>query len=53
MDGSNGEVEDLTNRLVDREGAYRLKVSTGKSKIVTNRTKDIRVGTRICKNGHS
>ena len=38
MGGSNGELQDLTNRLVDRTTAYGLEVITEKSKIVTNST---------------
>ena len=36
--GSNGELQDLTNRLVDRAAAYGMEVSTEKSKIITNST---------------
>ena len=36
--GSNGELQDLANRLVDRATAYGMKVSTEKSKIMTNNT---------------
>ena len=38
MSGSNGEFQDLTNRLIDRTIAWNgiLKVSTEKSKIMTN-----------------
>ena len=35
MGGSNGELQDLTNRLVDRATAYGMEVSTQKSKIMT------------------
>ena len=38
---ANGELEDLTNRLVVRETAYRMGVSTEKSKIMTNSTNNI------------
>ena len=38
MGGSNGELQDLTNRLVDRATAYGKEVSTEKSKIMTNST---------------
>ena len=34
--GSNGELRDLTNRLVDRTTAYGMEVSTEKSKVMTN-----------------
>ena len=36
MGGSNGELQDLTNRLADRETAYGMEVSAEKSKIMTN-----------------
>ena len=36
MGGSNGELQDLANRLVDRATAYGMEVSTEKSKIMTN-----------------
>ena len=36
--GSNGEVQDLTKRIVDRATAYGMEVSTKKSKIITNST---------------
>ena len=35
MGDSSGELQDLTNRLIDRATAYGLEVSTGKSKIMT------------------
>ena len=38
MDSSSSELEDLTNRLVDRTGAYGMEASTGKGKIMTNST---------------
>ena len=41
MGGSNGELEDLTNRLVDRATAYGMEVSTEKSKVMTNTTNNI------------
>ena len=41
MGASNGELEDLTNRLVDRVAAYGMDVSTEKSKIMTNSTNNI------------
>ena len=34
----NGELQDLTNRLVDRATAYGMEDSTEKSKTMTNRT---------------
>ena len=39
--GSNGELQDLTNRLVDRAMAYGMEVSTEKSKIMTISTNNI------------
>ena len=41
MGGSNVKLQDLTNRLVDRGTAYRMEVSTEKSKIMTNSTNNI------------
>ena len=41
MGGSHGELQDLTNRLVDRATAYGMEVSIEKSKIMTNSTKNI------------
>ena len=35
MGGSKGELQGLTNRLVDRVTAYGMEVSTEKSKIVS------------------
>ena len=35
---SSGELQDLTNRLVDRATAYRMEVCTEKTKIMTNST---------------
>ena len=39
--GCNCEVQDLTNRLVDRTTAYGREVSTEKNKIMTNSTNNI------------
>ena len=39
--GSNGELQDLTNRLVDRATAYGMEVSTENGKIMTNSTNNI------------
>ena len=39
--GSNGEFQDLTNRLEDRATAYGTEVSKEKSKIMTNSTNNI------------
>ena len=38
MGGSNGELQDLTNRLVDRATEYGMEVSTEKRKIMTSST---------------
>ena len=38
MNSSNGELQGLANRLVDRTTAYGLEISTEKSKIMTNST---------------
>ena len=36
IDGSNGEPQNLTNKLMDRARVYGMEVSTEKSKIMTN-----------------
>ena len=41
MGGSNGELQDLTNTLVDRATAYGMEVSTERSKIMSNSTNNI------------
>ena len=41
MGGSCGKLQDLTYRLVDRVTTYGMKVSTKKSKIMTNSTNNI------------
>ena len=41
MNGSNGELRDLTNRLIDRATAYGLEVITEKSEIMNNSTNNI------------
>ena len=38
---SNGELQGLTNRLVDRATAYEMKVSREKKNITTNSTNNI------------
>ena len=38
MGGSSDELQDLTNRLVDRATACKMKVRTEKNKIMTNST---------------
>ena len=39
--GSNGKLQDFTNRLVDRVMSYGMEVSTEKCKIMTNSTNNI------------
>ena len=41
MGDSSGELQDLTNRLVDRATAYGMEVSTENSKIMTKSTNNI------------
>ena len=41
MGGCNVELQDLTNRLVDRATAYGMEVSREKSKIMTDRPNNI------------
>ena len=41
MGGSNGELEDFTNRLVDRATAYGMEVSIEKSKVMTSSMNNI------------
>ena len=41
MGGSNGELQDLTNRLADRATACGKEVSTEKRKIITNSRNNI------------
>ena len=38
MGGSNGGLQDLINRLVDRKTAFGMEVGTEKSKIMINST---------------
>mgnify|MGYP006273469667 CR=1 FL=1 len=40
MGGSNKELQNLTNRLVDRADAYGMEVSTEKSKVLVNSAND-------------
>ena len=61
MGGSNGELEDLTNRLVDRATAYGMKVSKEKRKDHDQQHKQHQkleevtsfkyLGATLCKNG--
>ena len=41
MGGSSGELQDLTNRLVNRSTIYGMEVSTEKSKIMTDSTHNV------------
>ena len=50
MGGSNGEIQNLTSRLVDRAKAYDMEVGTGK-KIMTKGTNNI--STDISRNGQT
>ena len=47
MSGTNGELQDLANRLVDRATAYRKEVSTEKKKIMTNSMNNISADIRM------
>ena len=49
MGGSNGEFQDLINRLIDRAMAYGMEVSKEKSKIMTNSMSNI--SADISRNG--
>ena len=47
MSGSNGELQDLTNRLVNRTTAYRIEVGTERSKnIINNISADITMNSQ-------
>ena len=48
MGVSDGEHQDLTNRLVDRATAYRMEVSTEKCKIMINSTSNIGADISTC-----
>ena len=41
MGGSKDELQDLTNRLVDRTAVYGMEVSAEKTKIMTNSTNNM------------
>ena len=41
MGGSNGKLRDLTNRLLDRATAYKVKISTEKNGIMTSSTNNM------------
>ena len=41
MGGSNSELQDLTNRFIDRKTAYGMKVCTEKSKLMANSINNI------------
>ena len=47
MGGSNGELQDLINRLGDRATAYGIEVSTEKSNIRTDSTNNIGADIRM------
>ena len=47
MGGSSGELQDLTNRLVDRARVYGMEVSIEKDKIITNSTNYIGADTNM------
>ena len=49
MSGSNGELQELTNSLMDRAMAYGMEVGTEKSKIMTKSMNNI--GAAISMNG--
>ena len=51
MGGSNGEFQDLKNRLLGRVTAYGMEVRTEKSKILTNSTNNI--SANISMNGQN
>ena len=44
MGRRRGELQDITNRLVDKARAYGMVVSTEKTKIMTNSTNSISAG---------
>ena len=46
MGGSNDELQDLTNKLVDRATAYEMEVSIEKSKIMNNINADISMNSQ-------
>ena len=45
--GSNSELQDLTNRHVNRATRYKMEVSTKRSKIATNSTNNISTDIRM------
>ena len=47
MGGSSGELQDLTNRHVDRATVYVMEVSTEKSRIMTNSTNHSGAGSSM------
>ena len=47
MGGGNGELQDTTNRLVDRATAYGREVSTENSKIMTNSRRKVSENIRL------
>ena len=49
MDGRNGELHDLSNRIVDGATAYAMEVGTEMCKIIANSLNNI--GANISTNG--
>ena len=47
MVGSNGELQDLNNSIIDRAKTYSMKVRTEESKIMTNSMNNISVDIDI------
>ena len=47
MGGSNGELQDPTNKLVDRATGYGMEVSREKRKIMTNSTNNVCADTSM------
>ncbi len=50
MVGSNQELQEMTNKLVERAGAYAMEISTEKSKVMVNSIKD--TTSNIIMRGH-
>ena len=47
MGGSNGELQDFSNRLVDKATAFEMELNTKMSKIMTNGTSNIRADVKM------
>ena len=43
MVGSNSELQELTNKLIATASAYEMEISTAKSKVMVNSTKNASV----------